>query len=74
MAGKPVRKMSRDERLALENKLFQAAAKEQDVARQKVRANMLRLRALRLAKEAEEAETAKPKSSPPGKDKRRQQP
>ncbi|MGE0211626.1 MAG: transcriptional regulator [Parvibaculaceae bacterium] len=52
--------MSRDQRLALQDQVFQAAAKEEDAARQKVRANMQRLRALRLAKEAADAETVEP--------------
>ena len=59
MSNKPVRKMSRDQRLALQDQIFQAAAKEEDVARQKVRANMIRLRELRLAKEASDAEAAR---------------
>lgn len=60
MAGKPIRKLSREDRLALEDRLFEATAKEENVAREKARANRLRLRALRLAKEAADIEADSP--------------
>lgn len=64
MADKLPKRMSRDQRIEHQNELFRVAANEQEAARQKVRANMLRLRALRLAREAEEAKAAEAAPTP----------
>ncbi len=53
MVDNPAKRPSRDQRLAKQHELFAIVQRERDVLQQKIREKTERLRAARLAKEAE---------------------
>lgn len=53
MVDSPAKRPSRDQKLAKQHELFTIVQREQDVLRQKIREKTERLRALRLARDAE---------------------
>lgn len=53
MADNPAKRLSRDQRLAKQHELFAVVQRERDALQQKTREKTERLRASRLAREAE---------------------